>query len=109
MSNEQVRGDAGFRARFGSETPEVWDVLKMIVARVEDEIVLEALRGDPDVMVGDRRALAAQMSVHLRVVSGRFGIGKENADGGLGEEGVERGFVLARTRAEDESAMELGR
>ena len=55
-----------------SDADELWEVIEVLVARVQGQIVLQDQSGQPHVVGRDRRALFAELTEHGRVVMRRL-------------------------------------
>src|ERR1043166_514730 len=80
----------------------------MPVAGMQNQVMLQDERGDPDVVGWDRRSLDSKLLIKIRVVMGRLVIGEEDFDSHGEEEVPQRSLVLRLLPSADKAGPELG-
>ena len=80
----------------------------MPVASVQDEVVLEDQRRDPQVVNGNRPTLTAKVAEERGVMVGRLLVCEERRHARLGEEHAQDALVLRPSPAQREAGPQLG-
>jgi hypothetical protein len=64
----------------GSQADNLWEMIEVLVSRVQRQVVLQNQRGQPHVVRRNRRALLPELAEHGGVVVSGLVVGKEDAD-----------------------------
>lgn len=80
----------------------------MLVTRVERQVVLQGLGGDPDIVGGDWQSTTPEVSIYGRVIERRFFVRKKQADAGGRKKEAEVLFILGSTISQRKAITELG-
>jgi len=81
--NSDTEAIAVLQIPLPADPPDAGDVVEVPVARHDIEPVLLRERGDPDVVVRNRRMRTAQCGADVRIVTRSFGIRREHHARGL--------------------------
>ena len=90
-----------------SDADDLRQLIEVLVACVQDEIVLKNQRRQPDVVCGNRRSLFPQLQKESGIVMRRLVVSEEDVHGVFQEEASQRPLVLRLPAAMDEARSKL--